>query len=105
MGLNITVHSYEDKLDFGLIAARELVPDLWDLVDLHIDEVERLFEATGAQWAVPQPPPAMRRGGHDGIKAIPAAASTQPAPATEPESTPAKRRSGKKRSGKKKAAT
>ena len=63
MGLNITVHSYLDRLDFGLIAARDLVPDLWDMVDMHIDEIGRLFEATGAEWAVPQPPPAMRRGG------------------------------------------
>jgi WS/DGAT/MGAT family acyltransferase len=60
MGLNITVHSYGDRMDFGLISDRELVPDLWHLVDLHIDEVARLFEATGAEWAVPQPPPAMR---------------------------------------------
>ncbi len=57
MGLNITVHSYLDRLDFGLIADRELVPDLWDLVDLHIDEIGRLFEATGAEWAEPQPAP------------------------------------------------
>ena len=28
-GLNITVQSYRDHLDFGLIACRELVPDLW----------------------------------------------------------------------------
>lgn len=49
MGLNITVHSYEDHLDFGLIADRELIPDLWDLVDLHIAEVDRLFEATGTE--------------------------------------------------------
>ena len=62
MGLNITVHSYLDRLDFGLIADRELVPDLWDLVDLHIDEIAVLFEATGAEWAEPQPAPAMRRG-------------------------------------------
>ena len=62
VGLNITVHSYLDKLDFGLIASRELIPDLWDMVDLHIDEVKRLFEATGAEWAEPQPPPAMRVG-------------------------------------------
>ena len=41
MGLNITVHSYVDELDFGLISCRELVPDLWDLVDLHIDEIDR----------------------------------------------------------------
>jgi diacylglycerol O-acyltransferase len=62
MGLNITVHSYLDRLDFGLIADRELVPDLWDLVDLHIAEIAVLFEATGAEWAEVQPAPAMRRG-------------------------------------------
>ena len=63
MGLNITVHSYLDRLDFGLISDRELIPDLWDLVDLHIDEVGRLFEATGAEWAEVQSAPSMRRGG------------------------------------------
>jgi WS/DGAT/MGAT family acyltransferase len=51
IGLNITVHSYEDRLDFGLVADRDLVPDLWDLVDLHIAEINRLFEATGAERA------------------------------------------------------
>lgn len=61
VGLNITVHSYLDRLDFGLIACRQLVPDLWDLADLHIAELQRLFEATGAEWAVPQKPPSMRR--------------------------------------------
>ncbi|MGB0114521.1 MAG: wax ester/triacylglycerol synthase family O-acyltransferase [Ilumatobacteraceae bacterium] len=69
VGLNITVHSYADSMDFGLIACRELVPDLWHLVDLHIAEVERLFEATGAEWAVPQPPPVMRYGG-DGVDPV-----------------------------------
>ena len=62
IGLNITVHSYEDKLDFGLVADRDLVPDLWELVDLHIDEISRLFEASGAEWAVPPAPPAARQG-------------------------------------------
>lgn len=62
MGLNITVHSYLDRLDFGIIAARELVPDVWDMVDMHIAEMGRLFEATGTDWAVPQPAPPMRRG-------------------------------------------
>ena len=54
MGLNITVHSYMNRLDFGLIADRELVPDLWDMVDMHIDEIARLFDATGAEWVEPQ---------------------------------------------------
>ena len=47
MGLNITVHSYLDQLAFGLISCRDLVPDLWDMVDLHFDEIESLSRATG----------------------------------------------------------
>jgi WS/DGAT/MGAT family acyltransferase len=62
VGLNITVHSYGDQLDFGLVADGELVPDLCDLVDLHIEEVANLFEASGADWVVPQGPAAGRRG-------------------------------------------
>ncbi|MEP6389003.1 MAG: wax ester/triacylglycerol synthase family O-acyltransferase [Halioglobus sp.] len=69
VGLNITVHSYMDRLDIGLIADRELVPDLWHLVDLHIAEIARMFEATGAEWAEPQTPPSMRYGG-DGVEPI-----------------------------------
>jgi WS/DGAT/MGAT family acyltransferase len=53
MGLNITVHSYLDRLDFGLIADRELVPDLWDLVDLHVEEIGRLAAATGVELVEP----------------------------------------------------
>ena len=70
VGLNITVHSYVDRLDFGLISDRDLVPDLWHLVDLHIDEIERLFEATGAEWAVRPGPKLMRYGG-DGVEPVP----------------------------------
>lgn len=62
IGVNITVHSYLDRLDFGLVADRDLVPDLWELVDLHVDEIARLFEASGAEWAEPQSDPDPRRG-------------------------------------------
>jgi WS/DGAT/MGAT family acyltransferase len=31
-GLNITVMSYRDSMDFGLIADREQVPEIWDLI-------------------------------------------------------------------------
>lgn len=47
MGLNITVHSYLDRLDFGLIACRELVPDLWDLLDMHFEEIALLCDVYG----------------------------------------------------------
>jgi hypothetical protein len=37
------VQSYLDNLDFGLIAARELVPDLWELCDLLPGALEELM--------------------------------------------------------------
>jgi diacylglycerol O-acyltransferase len=46
-GLNVTVQSYLDTLDFGLVACRELVPDLWDMVDAMVDDVAALAEAAG----------------------------------------------------------
>ena len=46
------MHSYLDELTFGLVSCRELVPDLQHLVDLHIDEIDVLFKATGADYVV-----------------------------------------------------
>jgi diacylglycerol O-acyltransferase len=46
-GLNITVQSYLDTLDFGLVSCRELVPDLWDLADAIVDDLHELMKATG----------------------------------------------------------
>jgi WS/DGAT/MGAT family acyltransferase len=46
-GLNITVQSYLDTLDFGLVACRELVPDLWDMVDAIVEDLEGLAKAAG----------------------------------------------------------
>ena len=45
VGLNITVQSYDGNLDFGLIACRELLPDLWDLIDYLQDSLHELREA------------------------------------------------------------
>jgi len=41
-GLNITVQSYEDRLDFGLVACPELVPDLDELLAGILREIEDL---------------------------------------------------------------
>jgi len=101
MGLNITVHSYLDRLDFGLIADRELVPDLWELVDLHIDEVARLFEATGAEWAEVQPQPSMRRGPATSRRSAPKKSTTKKS--TAKKST-AKKSTAKKSTAKKSTA-
>jgi hypothetical protein len=45
MGLNITVQSYVDQLDFGLLADAELLPDLADLADAVIAEFHTLAAA------------------------------------------------------------
>ncbi len=44
-GLNITVTSYRDHLDFGIIACRELVPDVWCFKDLFAESLEELVKA------------------------------------------------------------
>jgi WS/DGAT/MGAT family acyltransferase len=46
--LNITVQSYLDNLDFGLIACRAAVPDIERLVEFLIEEFQRLKKAAGA---------------------------------------------------------
>ena len=52
-GLNITVQSYLNTLDFGLVSCRELVPDLWDLLDDIIDDIVALGKAAGVDVALP----------------------------------------------------
>ena len=42
IGLNITVFSYLDQMQFGLVADRDMVPDLWDLMDDGHKEMEIL---------------------------------------------------------------
>ena len=45
-GLNITVQSYLDTLDFGLVSCRELVPDVDFLLDLIVEDIDHLAELT-----------------------------------------------------------
>ena len=45
MGLNITVMSYCGKLDFGIVADRDQMPDLWRLMDWLDDELQELVAA------------------------------------------------------------
>jgi diacylglycerol O-acyltransferase / wax synthase len=42
MGLNMTVMSYCGHLDFGLVADRDQIPDLWKLIDWLRDSLEEL---------------------------------------------------------------
>ena len=42
MGLNITVMSYCGHLDFGLVADRDQMPDLWKMIDWLKESLEEL---------------------------------------------------------------
>jgi len=52
-GLNITVLSNEDRIGFGFIACRELMPDLWELAEAVPAELASLVEAVGGNAAKP----------------------------------------------------
>ncbi len=54
-GLNMTVQSYNGNLDFGFIACRELVPDVWTLTELLQASMKELLAA------IEQPPAKKRR--------------------------------------------
>jgi len=90
-GLNITVQSYLDTLDLGLVACRELVPDLEHLADLCVDEIAVLL-AESAEG---------RRAAADAAGSSPARAPR--ASATRPPA--AERTAPAKRTGTREAAT
>jgi diacylglycerol O-acyltransferase / wax synthase len=48
-GLNITLVGYLGQLHFGLLACRELVPDIETLADYLVDELELLLKAADAR--------------------------------------------------------
>lgn len=53
MGLNVTVLSYIDRIDIGLSADPELVPDLWEMADLMPKAMEELMQASDLGPATP----------------------------------------------------
>jgi hypothetical protein len=53
--LNITVQSYGDRMDFGLVACRRTVPDVHTLRDCILEGWDELQRAAGRQPAAPVP--------------------------------------------------
>ena len=51
VGLNMTVMSYDGKLDFGLVACREMVPDIWALLDHLSESLGEMMELAAAETA------------------------------------------------------
>jgi WS/DGAT/MGAT family acyltransferase len=50
-GLNITLMSYLDRIDFGLVASPDLIPDVWQIADGLRDALEELKKAADARVA------------------------------------------------------
>ncbi len=48
VGLNMTLMSYNGNLDFGLLACREMIPDIWRLIDELAEELATLVKVAGA---------------------------------------------------------
>jgi diacylglycerol O-acyltransferase / wax synthase len=48
VGLNMTLMSYNGHLDFGLLACREMIPDIWHLIDELGEELAALVKAAQA---------------------------------------------------------
>ncbi len=68
-GLNMTVQSYNGNLDFGFVACRELVPDLWYLTELLQDSMNELLAAAAKADAKPATRPAAKRAARPAAKA------------------------------------
>lgn len=104
-GLNVTVLSYRDNVDFGFLAAAELVPDVWDLADHIEDAMAELLAAAAAETAArdePEPEAARGNGAARGPKV--AEAATPPAAKSAKKPKAAKTRTAKPAKAKPRAA-
>ena len=85
MGLNITVQSYQDSLDFGLVGTPELVPDIWKLMGYFAEELAELASAGGVTDVEPKPAKKTARKATP-RKAAPAESERAEPGSAEPES-------------------
>jgi WS/DGAT/MGAT family acyltransferase len=58
MALNVTVQSYNGRLDYGLIGCRRAVPDIMDLADALLAEHRKLLALVRENDALAEPPAA-----------------------------------------------
>ena len=99
-GLNATVLSYRYSIDFGFLADRDLVPDVWDLATAVTSSFAELTDAAGIIPTGPDEPGATPRGAME--PAVTNGASTRTS--APPRRGPAKRAPAKRPSSKPTAA-
>lgn len=61
VGVSITLLSYLDRMDFGLTADRELMPDVWALKDEMIEELEEMALELGVVKPKPKAKPRRKK--------------------------------------------
>jgi hypothetical protein len=107
MGLNVTVHSYLDELEFGIIACRELVPDTWHMLELHLAEIDVLLDAAGVSrdGDTERTTPPLPTSESDERPATKRATRTRAAARKRPAATPAKKAPARKTAAKQTTAT
>ncbi|MBP2703820.1 wax ester/triacylglycerol synthase family O-acyltransferase [Microbispora sp. RL4-1S] len=71
-GINITVFSYDGMLDFGVIVDRDMVPDVWDIIDYLGDALAELVALADAQGPKTGPNTGAKPGAKTRAKAKPA---------------------------------
>lgn len=93
-GLNLTLMSYLDAIDFSYLVDAELVPDVWDMARMTTGALDELLEAARAHRASQFPPPAVVIPAPAPVPVVPEPApaplaAVDPAPrAASPEAAP-----------------
>jgi diacylglycerol O-acyltransferase len=90
MALNVTVQSYNGRLDYGLIACRRAMPDVNQLADDLLAEHRLLFELAQARMPAPVLAQAVAAPQLPSVKLVSVKAKVKPAKATSPKRPPAK---------------
>jgi diacylglycerol O-acyltransferase len=88
MALNVTVQSYNGRLDYGLIACRRAMPDVNQLADDLLAEHRLLFELAQARMPAPVLAQAVAAPQLPSVKLV--SVKVKPAKATSPKRPPAK---------------
>ena len=81
-GLNITVQGYRGKLNFGLLADREMVPDVDRLANFLINELNLLIEAADKKIAAEEKKTATARAKRTPAKRSPVKSAAEKKPST-----------------------
>ncbi len=103
-GLNMTVQSYNGNLDFGFVACRDLVPDVWVLTDLLHESLQELLAFCEPVADTGATPATAKKSAAKKSAARKAPAKNAPSKKAAARNAPAKKAAAKKAPAKKAVA-